>query len=91
MQVLEKCSAALAGVKEEIYVDLANIASKPLDRYQTNFKSEQQAKMNAFSILRSSGKHAQSVLRRTAGFGMCGPHSAPSPLPSAVTHPSAPL
>ena len=68
-QVLENCPTVLAGVKDEIYHDLGQIAAKPLDRYQANFKAEQQAKMNAFSILRSSGKQAQNVLRKTAGLG----------------------
>ena len=69
VQVLEKCPTVVAGVKEEIYQDLGQIAAKPLDRYQANFKSEQQAKMNSFSILRGSGKQAQNVLRKTAGLG----------------------
>ncbi len=47
------------------------IASKPLDRYQANFKDEQRAKMHAFAVLRGSGKQGQSVLRHTLKMGKC--------------------
>ena len=68
-QVLEECPTAVAGVRDEIFQLLAAVAAKPLDRYQDNFKSEQRAKMNAFAILRASGRDAHRVLRRTAGLG----------------------
>jgi len=68
-QILEQCPTAVAGVRDEIFQLLAAVAAKPLDRYQDNFRSEQRAKMNAFAILRASGRDAHRVLRRTAGLG----------------------
>ncbi len=67
--MLEDCPTAVAGVRDEIFQLLAAVAAKPLDRYQDNFKSEQRAKMNAFAILRASGRDAHRVLRKTAGLG----------------------
>lgn len=68
-KVLKDCADVIAPVRSDLFQDLADIAGKPLDRYQENFKDEQRAKMHAFGVLRSSGRQAQSILRHTCKIG----------------------
>lgn len=68
-KVLKDCADTISPVRSDLYQDLADIAGKPLDRYQENFKDEQRAKMHAFGVLRGSGRQAQSILRHTCKIG----------------------